>query len=261
MSTAIDTFRSRIENAARVGSPAGERITYREATRALADLAGVDETEAVQAVRDVLDRSRLTAGGRLALSRFVQAHTEITAISEATTKRLREVFARQGELAWRDPGAALPLGVRFERVLLKDDTIACGRRYTALVPCGPLRPSGLKSDPNLATYFFVERSGGVPGTAQVAGPLPLARSSAGELKELLERDAQKRHDVIAAAYPQGYSRSAPPAITNVTSLDGKVFEVRVDLLRFPDQQVVDRKTVLVDIDPWRVWCTAPIAPQ
>lgn len=263
MRTQIDSFRDRIKDASQADSHAGERISHKEAKQALAELKGAPDTEANLAVEDVLESALLTAGGRKALLKFLNDNGAGGAVSAATLARLRAAFARQSDVQWRAPGALLPVGVRFERAVLKDDAdagIADGFKHTALIPVGAVRPEGSKADPNKATQFYVERTGGLMGTTQVAGPFSLAPRSARELRELLNSDAHKRSDVITAAYPKGYPKMTPAVIGAIRDLDGKTYQVTVDLVRFYDKKVVSSQSVLVDVDPFKVWSNARIGP-
>lgn len=263
MKTQIDSFRDRIKDASQADSHAGERISHKEAKQALAELKSAPATEANLAVKDVLDSALLTAGGRKALQKFLADSGAGGAVSATTLARLRAAFDRQTDVQWRAPGAALPVGVRFERAVLKDDAdagIRDGFKYTALIPTGAIRPEGSNENPNKATQFYVERSGGLMGTTQVAGPFSLAPRSARELKELLDSDAQKRSDVITAAYPKGYPKMTPAVIGAIRDLDGKTYEVTVDLVRFYDKKVVGSHSVLVDVDPFKVWSNPRIEP-
>lgn len=164
MKMQIDSFRNRIKDASQADSHAGERISHREAKRALAELKGAPATEAILAVKDVIESARLTFGGRKALQKFLC-----------------------------DNGA------------------------------------------------------GGPRSAQ-------------ELKELLTHDAQKRSDVITAAYPKGYPKMTPAVIGAIRDLDGKTYEVTVELVRFYDKKVVGSRSVLVDADPFKVWSNPRIEP-
>lgn len=263
MKTQIDSFRDRIKDASQANSHAGERISHKEAKQALGELKGAPETEANLAVKDVLESARLTAGGRKALLKFLADAGVAGQVSAATLARLRAAFDRQTDVQWRAPGALLPVGVRFERAMLRDDAdggIADGFKYTALIPVGAIRPEGSKADPNKATQFYVERTGGLLGATQVAGPFSLSPRSARELKELLETDRDKRSDVVTAAFPKGYPKMTPAVIGAIRDLDGKTFEVTVDLVRFYDKKIVGSQSVLVDVDPFKVWSNARIAP-
>lgn len=263
MKTQIDSFRDRIKDASQADSPAGERISHKEAKQALAELKGAPEVEANLAVQDVLESARVTAGGRLALVRFLDDQGAGGKVSAATLARLRAAFDRQTEVQWRAPGALLPVGVRFERATLRNDAdngIADGFKYTALIPVGAIRPEASNEDPNKATQFHVERTGGFMGTTQVAGPFSLAPRSARELRELLASGADKRSDVITKAWPKGYPKMTPAVIGAIRDLDGKTYEVTVDLVRFYDKKIVGSQSVLVDVDPFKVWSNARIAP-
>jgi len=89
-------------------------------------------------------------------------------VNPAFVAKLRSALSRHGrEVAWSASG--LPVGVRFVRVPLRADL--AGWRYTALVPVGAVSPKARLSDPNLATYFFVERQGGPAGATEFGGPL------------------------------------------------------------------------------------------
>lgn len=94
-------------------------------------------------------------------------------VSTATTKKLlkaaQEAIGEGVEFSASSP----PLGVRMVRVPLFAEKHPDGFSYAALIPVGALSPTAPKADPNKASSFWLERSGGFAGLTQVAGPVEI----------------------------------------------------------------------------------------
>ncbi|MBI1945810.1 MAG: hypothetical protein HYS27_08945 [Deltaproteobacteria bacterium] len=121
------------------------------------------------------------------------------------------------------------------------------------------------SEANLAVKDVLESARLTPGGRKALQKFlgdngAVAPRSAKELRELFNRDAQKRSDVITAAWPKGYPKMTPAVIGAIRDLDGKTYEVTVELVRFYDKKVVGSRSVLVDVDPFKVWSNARIGP-
>lgn len=95
-------------------------------------------------------------------------------VSAANVEKMRgAVHQKMSQLQWKPASSGLPIGPRYERVHLMTERHPDGYSYTALVPAGSLNPTVPPSDPNKASYFFVERTGGLAGLTQIAGPISL----------------------------------------------------------------------------------------
>lgn len=93
-------------------------------------------------------------------------------VSAATRKKLLTAMngALQSNPKWL---RSMPLGVRYVRVPLMSEKHPDGFSYTALVPVGALSPTAKVLDPNKATNFFIERTGGFAGLTQYTGPVSI----------------------------------------------------------------------------------------
>lgn len=94
-------------------------------------------------------------------------------VTSETKQKMLDAFNGASNLNWLSSQQGLPVGSRYERVPLKADGYPDGFTYTALVPTGAMVPGAPQKDPNKATSFFVERSGGFAGLTQVAGPIQI----------------------------------------------------------------------------------------
>ncbi len=82
-------------------------------------------------------------------------------------KKTLEAAIKGGNANWQN---SMPLGVRFETVLLKKDAHPDGYKYEALIPLGALTPTAPQADPNTVGSFWVKQTGGLAGLTQFAGP-------------------------------------------------------------------------------------------
>jgi hypothetical protein len=98
-------------------------------------------------------------------------------IKAARVDAMQQVFgeAEQRGVKWH---ASMPLGQRFESVLLKKERRPDGFTFEALVPVGALTPTAPRQDPNGVDTFWVRRTGGIAGLTQYAGPFSIARDGA-----------------------------------------------------------------------------------
>jgi hypothetical protein len=96
------------------------------------------------------------------------------AVKAATKEKLLKQFNKLSTAGTVKYGGAPPAGVRFVRVPLKADRHPDGYSYTALIPVGNLKPGSKPSDPNKAKDFVIERSGGIAGITQYAGPFAVS---------------------------------------------------------------------------------------
>ncbi len=95
-------------------------------------------------------------------------------VSDKTVAKLRSALANalaEGSVDFLPPGTGLPLGVKYERVHLMAQKHPDGYSFTALIPVGTVYPGAKEKDPNKATSFFVERTGGIAGWTQIGGPI------------------------------------------------------------------------------------------
>jgi len=86
--------------------------------------------------------------------------------------------AEQRGVKWH---ASMPLGQRFESVLLKKERHPDGFAFEALIPVGALTPTAPRQDPNSVDTFWVRRTGGIAGMTQYAGPFSIARDGAAKI--------------------------------------------------------------------------------
>lgn len=86
--------------------------------------------------------------------------------------------AEQRSVKWH---ASMPLGQRFESVLLKKERHPDGFAFEALIPVGALTPTAPRQDPNGVDTFWVRRTGGIAGLTQYAGPFTIARDGASKI--------------------------------------------------------------------------------
>ena len=96
------------------------------------------------------------------------------AVKAATKDKLLKQFNKLSTAGTVKYGGAPPAGVRFVRVPLKADRHPDGYSYTALIPVGNLKPGSKPLDPNKAKDFVIERSGGIAGITQYAGPFAVS---------------------------------------------------------------------------------------
>jgi hypothetical protein len=109
-------------------------------------------------------------------------------VSDATLSKMRGALnASMDSLEWRPPSQGVPLGVKVVRAPLFAERHPDGFSYTAIIPVGALTPTAPTSDPNKAKQFYVERTGGIAGLTQVAGPISLAGSAPKELTGVRNR--------------------------------------------------------------------------
>jgi predicted secreted protein len=118
----------------------------------------------------------LTAGARQVFEAFFVRHNlpygkEPKAVTPETVEKLKAALAQLPSTAYSLTG--LPMGTRFVTVPLTKDKFPDGYQYDAKIPVGALSPSAPLSNPNEATSFFVERSGGFAGRTSYAGPVSL----------------------------------------------------------------------------------------
>jgi len=90
-------------------------------------------------------------------------------VNDATRRKLDAALAdlNSNGANWSNAASSLPIGLRFERVDLGGDNFPDGFGYTAWIPVGAMRPGMPASDPNDASYAFIQRSGGFAGLNQV----------------------------------------------------------------------------------------------
>lgn len=95
-------------------------------------------------------------------------------LSAAKRKQILAAFQkmdRAGLIDWQNSG--VPLGVRMYREPLMSERHPDGYSYSALIPIGALTPTAPKGDPNKSKQFYLERTGGLAGWTQIAGPFNL----------------------------------------------------------------------------------------
>jgi hypothetical protein len=94
-------------------------------------------------------------------------------LSAAMVDKLKAAFAglSSSQIHWESQ--SLPAGVRFAQAVLKRDPFPDGFTYSALVPAGVLNPNFPPEDPNQAKAFYLQRTGGLAGLEQIAGPFQI----------------------------------------------------------------------------------------
>jgi hypothetical protein len=116
-------------------------------------------------------------GGIAGLTQFAgpfSVKDKPSVVTPHTLQRLTERLDRaldDGELSFK-ASLNLPAGLGVTTIPLKDDGVADGFTYKALVPSGGF-PGQPPVDPNNATRFWIERSGGLLGNVTYAGPIEL----------------------------------------------------------------------------------------
>ncbi len=97
-------------------------------------------------------------------------------VKPARVAAMQKAFAAaQNEgIAWK---TSMPIGQRFEAVLLERERRPDGFSFEALIPVGALAPSAPRKDPNDVDSFWVRRTGGLAGRTHFAGPFSLGSSS------------------------------------------------------------------------------------
>lgn len=94
----------------------------------------------------------------------------------AEVKSMLQAFDREvaaGRCEWHPASQALPLGPQYTETPLKHDTHVDGFAYTALIPRGALNPNAPGAAPADPKVFYVQRTGGIAGLQQIAGPFPI----------------------------------------------------------------------------------------
>lgn len=104
----------------------------------------------------------------------IKLKTDAPSVSDKTIAKMRAALTcalKDGSIEFAPPGSGMPLGVKFERVPLMAQKHPDGYSYSALIPVGVVYPGAKEKDPNKATSFFVERTGGIAGWTQIGGPI------------------------------------------------------------------------------------------
>ncbi len=119
------------------------------------------------------------------------------AVKADTRKQLKATFEKLTKAGTLEFGKA-PAGDSYVRVPLK-----AGKgdqySYTALIPTG-----GKSKDPNKADGFLIERSGGLAGRKQVAGPFTFEGKTLGKPAPFFEKFLEKQKnagEVTTMRYP------------------------------------------------------------
>lgn len=106
----------------------------------------------------------------------IDLKADAPAVSDKTIAKLKKALSealQSGSVEFNPPGTGMPLGVKYERVQLTSVKHPDGYAYAALIPVGTVYPGAKEKDPNKATSFFVERSGGFAGWTQIGGPISI----------------------------------------------------------------------------------------
>lgn len=150
--------------------------------------------------------------------------------ADAMRRIFNDVSAR-GLVEWKSPDMALPQDLPTVRVPLMKERHPDGFTYTAIVPGGrnPFMPQEVPGvDPNSANRFWVERSGGIAGITEIAGPFSLE-----EDKQVSARKLQHLAFTLGLLKARGDLNDFKP-LAEVLPAGQKVFEVPLTDNRYPD---------------------------
>ncbi|MEW5847524.1 MAG: hypothetical protein AB2A00_01875 [Myxococcota bacterium] len=191
--SSVKQFNSAIQEFQKAGSTSGKKLSKTEAEKALRHLDGNGKvsTSELKAAKDVLAKATMTDGAREVLQAFVAQHERSGGgddgkLSPSTASAILAKFNSlntRGTVNWQ---SSLPLGPRMFREELMRERHPDGFAYSVLIPTGGLRPGSPQTDPDKATQFFIERSGGFAGMTQYAGPFPMPKAGRGGLGALVD---------------------------------------------------------------------------
>ncbi|MEW5852554.1 MAG: hypothetical protein AB2A00_27455 [Myxococcota bacterium] len=256
----VKDFQSAIRKFQKADSASAHKLTKAEVSTALEILQknGVSAPEKA-AAKDVLSKAQLTKGAKELLENFVADAGSTRPegpikLKPETRAKMTEVFQKAnlaGTIPWRDQHS-VPAGLALRREPLFAERHPDGFSYVALIPNGSVDPRHMGAkDPNKATYFFVERSGGFAGLTQVAGPFQMADLNTGktakDVKAMLQGNDELRWNVLRSAFPS-YTRSAPPVMADVRKLDDGNFAVKVQLVHFRTREVQGEQEIKINAD-------------
>ena len=128
------------------------------------------------------------------------------AVKADTRKQLRATFEKLTKAGTLEFGKA-PAGDSYVRVPLKAGKGPDQYSYTALIPTG-----GKSKDPNKADGFLIERSGGLAGRKQVAGPFTFEGKTLGKPAPFFEKFLEKQKnagEVTTKRFPSDQEATEP----------------------------------------------------
>ncbi len=96
-----------------------------------------------------------------------------TAVSQKHTEAMIKAFNGAKNVQWHN---SMPLGSRFESSPMMREKHPDGFAFTAMIPVGALTPTAPRADPNKVESFWVQRTGGIAGMTQYAGPFSIAKA-------------------------------------------------------------------------------------
>jgi hypothetical protein len=121
---------------------------------------------------NVLDTKRAIVDAEGQLIRIPGDVTQDDGLRPDTLAKMKDAFANaRADLSFSRDG--LPLGMRFERVLLEKQPGFDTYSFYGLIPQGALAPGAPDRDLNDASFMFIERTGGFAGMTEYAGPVNL----------------------------------------------------------------------------------------
>ena len=95
-------------------------------------------------------------------------------VTDARLADIRKAFNGAHNLNYKMGSVAMShLGANFKRVEIMSEKHPDGYTYTAYLNVGALSPTAPEMDANLVPEFYVERSGGLAGLTQWAGPITI----------------------------------------------------------------------------------------
>lgn len=94
-------------------------------------------------------------------------------VSQKHTEAMIKAFNGAKNIQWHN---SMPLGQRFESSPMMREKHPDGFAFTAMIPVGALTPTAPRTDPNKVDTFWVQRTGGIAGMTQYAGPFSIAKS-------------------------------------------------------------------------------------
>jgi hypothetical protein len=175
----------------------------------------------------------------------------VPSVKGETLKAMQDTFSAHADsLSYSRTG--MPAGGRMHRVQLATSMGVGGDNYSyaAMVPVGALAPGADVSDPNKATEIYIQRSGGLAGLTEYAGPIKLGStpgSAADKMKALIEGDVAKLQELGQEVFGHlALSRSHSVDIQGVTERADGCFDVHLGLRHWQSSDLQDDGRIVVD---------------
>jgi len=180
MKTAMTEFRSAVRQFEKSSSASGAKISKAEVSKALEVLQKDGKVTATdrKAAKDLLESAQLTKGAQDVLEAFVegQGGPDSTRLKGEVRDAIAAQFNkldRAGTLDWKPAREAIPVGQRLHTETLIPARHPDAFQFDVLIPTGALTPTAPQKDPNKVGTFYIQKSGGIAGRTQIAGPFSL----------------------------------------------------------------------------------------